>query len=343
MEGANPAKERRYVFYCTINTRSQAAIRAELSSNRRSQPESAGNSPPPSSYRARQINRTRRTKAEIAAIRAAIREVIGDDPPMTVRQVFYQLVARGVIEKTEDEYQSTVIRLMTEMRLDGDLPFDWVVDESRRVRVTATYDSIEHALEQTAKFYRRSALKQSADYVEIWVEKDALAGVMWDVTSDYDVPLMISRGMPSLTFQHGSALAIRRAAKQGKHTYIYQFGDHDPSGVLIPQTIERRLSEMCERLHCPPPIVERVALTKEQIEEHNLPTRPTKRDGNRHAHGFVGDSVELDALPPSTLRAMVREVIEQHVSPEAMQALRVAEDSERDLLRAWRPARTPRC
>ena len=111
--------------------------------------------------------RARRTKADVAEIRDAIIEVIGDDPPMTVRQVFYQLVARGVIDKTEEQYQGTVIRLMTEMRLSGDLPFDWVVDEGRRVRITKTYDSIKHALEQTAKFYRRSALEQSNDYVEI--------------------------------------------------------------------------------------------------------------------------------------------------------------------------------
>jgi hypothetical protein len=218
-------------------------------------------------------------------------DVIEEEPPMTVRQVFYQLVTRGVIEKTEKEYQQTVIRLMTDMRLDGSLPYSSVVDESRRVRITRTYDNIEDALEQTAKFYRRSALAQSDDYIEIWCEKDALSGVMWDVTSDYDVPLMVSRGMPSITFLHGSAQEIYRAAQQNKQTFIYQFGDHDPSGVLIPQTIERRLDQMCERLDCPAPIVERVALTEEQIEEYSLPTRPTKRDGNRHAHGFEGDSV----------------------------------------------------
>src|SRR6186997_2944088 len=92
---------------------------------------------------------TRRTKADIAAIRDAIIAVIEDDPPMTVRQVFYQLVARGVIEKSEAEYQTTVIRLMTEMRLDGSLPYSSVVDESRRVRITQTFDSIEHALAET--------------------------------------------------------------------------------------------------------------------------------------------------------------------------------------------------
>jgi hypothetical protein len=265
-------------------------------------------------------------------------DVIEEEPPMTVRQVFYQLVTRGVIEKTEKEYQQTVIRLMTDMRLDGSLPYSSVVDESRRVRITRTYDNIEDALEQTAKFYRRSALAQSDDYIEIWCEKDALSGVMWDVTSDYDVPLMVSRGMPSITFLHGSAQEIYRAAQQNKQTFIYQFGDHDPSGVLIPQTIERRLDQMCERLDCPAPIVERVALTEEQIEEYSLPTRPTKREAIATLTGSR-EIVSLDALPPRILRAVVREVIERHISPEATQALRVVEDSERDLLRAWRPTK----
>ena len=288
-------------------------------------------------YEARPITRSRRTKAGVTAIRDAIINVIEADPPMTVRQVFYQLVARNVIEKSEAQYQGTVIRLMTEMRLAGDLPFDWVVDESRRVRVTQTYDSVADAIEQTARFYRRSALAQSSDYLEIWLEKDALSGSLWDVTSDYDVPLMVSRGMPSLTFLHSSAQAILRAAQQNKNTYIYQFGDHDPSGVLIPQTIKRRLNEMCERLDCPAPYVERVALTKAQIRRCRLPTRPTKREGNRHANGFAGDSVELDALPPRILRDMVRTVIEQHILPAQTMALRQAEDSERELLRALRP------
>jgi hypothetical protein len=254
---------------------------------------------------------------------------------MTVRQVFYQLVVRGVIEKTEKEYQGTVIRLLADMRLEGELPFDWIVDESRRRRITQTYDNLTEAVEACAEDYRRSALRGAPDYIEIWCEKDALAGVMWDVASEYDVPLMISRGMPSLTFLHGTFREIYRAAEAGKRTFIYQFGDHDPSGVLIPRTIESRLNEMCERSDCPGPIIERVALTEEQIDEFDLPTRPTKREGNRHAKGFEGQSVELDALPPSELRAMVRDVIERHITPTALDALRVAEESEREILRMW--------
>jgi hypothetical protein len=287
-------------------------------------------------YEACPTSRRRRTSADMDAIRAAIIDVLKNDHPMTVRQVFYQLVVRGAIEKTEEQYQGTVIRLMTQMRIDGSLPYSWVVDESRRVRITETFNNIEEALERTAKFYRRSALAQSTDYLEIWVEKDALSGVIWDPASEYDVPLMVSRGMPSITFLHGTAQAIRRAHLRGKQTYIYQFGDHDPSGVLIPQTIERRLHQMCEtQLGVPGPIVERVALTEEQIEEYNLPTRPTKRDGNRHARDFEGDSVELDALPPRELRQMVTDVIERHISAAETEILRATEDSEREQLRIF--------
>src|SRR5262249_43731204 len=125
---------------------------------------------------------------------------------------------------------------------------------------------------------------------------------------------------------------IRKAADHDMQTYIYQFGDHDPSGVLIPKTINNRLDEMCPDCG---PIIERVALTEDHITEFNLPTRPTKRDGNRHANGFEGDSVELDALPPDVLRGMVRDVIERHISRQALETLRAAEESERQLLRLW--------
>jgi hypothetical protein len=89
---------------------------------------------------------------------------------------------------------------------------------------------------------------------------------------------------------------------------------------------------MCQRLGCPSPVIKRVALTLEMIASHNLPTRPTKRHGNRHAAGFIGDSVELDALPPRVLRALVKEVIETHISERALNVLRTAEESEREQL-----------
>ena len=105
--------------------------------------------------------------------------------------------------------------------------------------------------------------------------------------------------------------------------------------MLIPQAIKRRLDELCEKLDCLPPFLERIALTEEQIEEFDLPTRPTKRQGNTHAASFEGDSVELDALPPHELRSMVRDCIERHISERELEGLRAAKESERGLLKAW--------
>jgi hypothetical protein len=281
--------------------------------------------------------RVRKSKATVEDIRAAIKSVLAADHPQTVRQVFYQLVVRGAIEKTEKEYQGTVIRLLSEMRLDGQISWSSIIDESRRTRSTRTFDSIGEALEDTARYYRRSALRECDDYIEIWSEKEALSGIIWDGASDYDVPVVISKGMPSLTQVYGSFTNVYHAARAGKRSYLYQFGDHDPTGCLIPKSIEARLTEFCERYDCPFPVVERVALTKEQVEQYRLPTRPTKRDGNMHAHNFEGDSVELDALPSSELRGLVRECIERHISKQQLEILREAEQSEREGLEqlAW--------
>jgi hypothetical protein len=85
-------------------------------------------------YRARSIKRQRRTKAEIEEIKSAIYSVVANDLPMTVRQVFYRLVAGGVIGKTESEYNTTVVRLLTQMRLEGEIPFNWIADNTRWMR-----------------------------------------------------------------------------------------------------------------------------------------------------------------------------------------------------------------
>jgi hypothetical protein len=276
--------------------------------------------------------RSRRTKAEMSDLRAEILAVLEADHPMTVRQVFYQLVVRSAVEKTEQAYQGVVIRLLSEMRLSDDIPWEWIVDETRRTRQTQTFDNVKDALESTAKFYRRSALRESDIYIEIWSEKEALSGIIWDAASEYDVPVVVSKGVPSLTQLFGSFRNIYHAAKAGKQSYIYQFGDHDPSGCLIPEVIESRLCEFSKQYGCWSPIVERIALTPEQIDDYLLPSRPTKREGNSHAKKFEGDSTELDALPANVLRALVRACIERHISADQVEILRETEDSERLLI-----------
>jgi hypothetical protein len=268
----------------------------------------------------------RRGKREMELLREIIVEVVGSDAPMTVRQVFYRLVSLGVITKAESEYRAVVVRQLTKLRLEGILPWSWITDGTRWMHKSVRYGSVEEALEATRRHYRRDYWRELDEYVEVWLEKDALAGVLFRVTDEWGVPLMVTRGFASLSYVHNAAETIERI---GKPTHIYYFGDYDPSGVEIDRNLERRLRQFAphSEIH-----FERVAVRREQIVEYELPTRPTKRSAN-HGHGLhEGGSVEVDALPPATLLQLVRDAIERHVDPARVAVLEVAEASERELL-----------
>ncbi len=183
-------------------------------------------------------------------------------------------------------------------------------------------------LKDTCKFYRKSLWDNAGCYVEVWLEKDALAGVVMPVTSEYDVPLMASRGYASLSFLAGAAEYIRSLDVP---IFIYHFGDFDPSGVDAGRKIESTLRELAPDATL---FFQRVAVTPEQIVAWNLPTRPTKQTDTR-AKRFGGISVELDAIEPNMLRALVRECIERHLSKAELAVLQEAEDSERELLQIF--------
>ena len=128
-------------------------------------------------YAPRSIKRSRRSRSEIEAIRVALYQVLADDNPMTVRQVFYRLVSSGAIAKTEMEYKQTVVRLLTEMRRDREIPFHWIADNTRWMRKPRTYHSLRSMLKITRDTCRRELWSNQPAYVEVWLEKDALAGV----------------------------------------------------------------------------------------------------------------------------------------------------------------------
>jgi hypothetical protein len=159
---------------------------------------------------------------------------------MTVRQVFYQATVRGIIEKTEGGYTKVQTDLAA-MRRAGWLPYDWIADNTRWQRKPTTFDSVEEALRETARFYRKDLWRDADCYVEIWLEKDALSGVLWPITSLYDVPLMVARGYASLSFLHGSAEYLNELDVPA---YVYHLGDFDPSGVNAAEKIEETLREL---------------------------------------------------------------------------------------------------
>lgn len=269
----------------------------------------------------------RRTKAEIEDIELAIIDLVAAERPMTVRQIFYRLVSKGVVGKTEAEYKSTVARLTLRLREEGEIAWQDIVDNTRLMRKPASWNGVEDVLFYTAQHYRRALWDQADSYVEIWSEKDAISGVLFDITANWDVPLMISRGFSSASFLHSAAQTIK---SQNKPTYLYYFGDHDPSGVHIDRAIEKRLTEFAPDAEI---IFERVAVLSWQIERWNLPTRPTKKTDTR-SKAFDGESVEVDAIPPAHLRHLAQEVIDRHVDDDLLTSTLAAEESEREILTA---------
>jgi hypothetical protein len=257
-------------------------------------------------YEASPVKRVRSTKAQVEQRRLELLAIVEAMRPMTVRQVYYQASVRGLIEKTEAGYNKVQTDLV-KMRRSGEMPYDWLADSTRWQRKPRTFSSVQSALEDTARIYRKALWNEIDANVEVWLEKDALAGVVVPITSLYDVPLMVARGYSSLTFLHETATDI---ADSSSPTYIYHLGDFDPSGVNAGEKIEETLREMAPdaEIH-----FERLAVTLEQIRDWDLPTRPTKTSDSR-ARGFGDISVELDAIPPDRLRDLVDEAISRHLN-----------------------------
>ena len=206
------------------------------------------------------------------------------------------------------------------------------------MRKPTTFSDLQSCLDATAQFYRRNLWTNSDFYVEVWCEKDALAGVIMEETRVFDVPLMVARGYASLSFLHSAAQVIEA---KGKPAFIFHLGDLDPSGLDAARDIEAKLRRYAPNAEID---FERIAVTPEQVERWNLPTRPTKVKDTR-AKKFSekhAASVELDAIPAHELRAIVREHIEILVDPAQLEVLKVAEESEKETLAAFaKRERTP--
>ena len=281
-------------------------------------------------YAPRQIKHRRRTKAEMDAFRHAILSVLADDHPRSVRGVYYKLVTLGVIEKVENQYDA-VDRATIQMRLAGELPFEWISDGTRWVMRPRFYPSLLAGLENLRETDLQDIWADQPCHLEFWCEKDALGPLFYQETEPFAVPLYVARGFSSISFLHGAAKAI---IADGKPAYIYYFGDFDPSGRSISHSIETRLRQFAPDADI---TFVRVAVNEEQIEQLHLPTRPTKTSDKRHKNhvdesGNLLPSVELDAIDSPILRRMVRECIERHIDWDALARTEKAAQHDRRFL-----------
>ena len=253
---------------------------------------------------------------------AVLRAIDEQQPPMTVRGLFYALEISGLVPKTEAGYRQ-VERQVVEMRRLGLLPYDFITDGTRSVRRAPTYTCLRECLDGVAKYYRRAIWEDQPECVEIWLEKDAIAGVLIEVTYKWDVPLCVCRGYPSETFLYDAA---ERLIEQDKPVFIYYIGDLDPTGWNISEVIQRRLREFGADF-----FFERIAVTPEQVELWQLPTRPAKPKDTR-AKNWKLPCVEVDAIPANKLRELCEEAILRHLDWEAYSATKEAEKAERKRL-----------
>src|SRR5919108_4691061 len=254
-------------------------------------------------------------------------EILTAHHPMTVRQVYYQLVSRQVIQNNRGQYQA-VSTALVDARKDGVIPWDWIEDRLRRPRRVSMWDSLNEFAEDALRAYRRNVWDTQPTYLEVWLEKDALSGIFQDILRGYGVTLNVGRGYDGWD----SIYKVARRLGTGEGITILYFGDFDPSGEDMFRSLADRLGELGCR-----PEMRKCALTRADVSRYNLPPDFTKAtDSRRDAfvakHGDI--SVELDALPLDVLQDRLRTQVRAEMDLAALDEIRTAEDADRQLLRA---------
>lgn len=291
--------------------------------------------PSSAAYQPSPIKRMRRTREQMEEVLRAIREILGgEEGQITIRHLFYRLVGLRVIEKTEQAYKGLGSHL-SKWRRSEEIPWSAFADNTRWHIRQETFNGIHDALQNTVESYRRNLWSTQKFYIEVWVEKDAIAGIVANTANSFGVPVFVARGFASLSSLYNAANTFRQATDAGKTAVIYQLGDFDPSGVAAADSALRAFRDDFK--------VDlefiRVAVTEEQISRLELPTRPVKTSDSRAAKWDGGECVELDTMPPAEIRKLVESCIVKHIDVHEWQTLRKTEEMERETLREiWRAA-----
>ena len=231
---------------------------------------------------------------------------------MTIRQLYYQFVARDLISNNQREYNK-LKSLMGDARLAGMLSWAAIVDRTRNLKSNNHWDSPADLLSEAAGWYGEDLWAGQSNRVEVWIEKDALVGVIDKVCRNNDCPFFSCRGYTSISEMWSAGMRMcRRQQDDFRGTHIIHLGDHDPSGIDMTRDISERLAMFCNRHGCDGPTVHRVALNMDQVVMYDPPPNPTKMSDAR-AQGYIAEhgyeSWELDALDPKTLDTIIRDKI----------------------------------
>jgi hypothetical protein len=255
--------------------------------------------------------------------------ILAEHHPMTVRQIYYQLVSRQVIENSRSAYQA-VSKAMVAARRENLVPWEYIEDRLRQPRHVSMWSDLADFAETAAAAYRRDVWNKQSTYIEVWLEKDALSGIFEDALRSYGVTLNVGRGFDGWDSIHNAAERFNAYETSGQEIVVLYFGDFDPSGEDMVRSLRERLADQASE-----PKIIKCALTLEDIQRYNLPTDFTKTTDTRRA-AFVrrwGDvSVELDALPLQVLRSRIVEEVESLIDLKALHRVQRQESKDRQRL-----------
>ncbi len=252
--------------------------------------------------------------------------------PLTLRQIYYQLVAAGVIDNRVAAYQK-LSEVLTKARLDGLVPWETMEDRGRSTLQSGGWRDEGHfILTQTNRYltgYRRDLLQSQPVALELWIEKDALSRICHTIALPYCVPVIVARGFTSVSYVNECRKRVNAALARGKHEVrILYFGDFDPSGYeMLPAMLETLQEEM----HLGSAVSGRhYALTPQQARTYDLPHNPDAlKETDSRAEKFVAQygtvAYELDALPPATLGTLVETAILENLDKSLFESERECE------------------
>ena len=235
-----------------------------------------------------------------------INRVIGEYSSMgyelTLRQAYYQLVARGYIPNNERSYKN-IGNLINDGRLAGLIDWYAITDRTRNIRRNSHWNEPSEVISSAEYSYLLDKWEGQPNYVEVWVEKDALVDIVGQACKSIDTPYFSCRGYTSQSEMWAAAQRFKRENEYRENCFIIHLGDHDPSGIDMTRDIQERLWLFGADVE-----VKRVALTMEQIETYSPPPNPAKITDSR-ASGYIRkygyESWELDALEPQMLNKLI--------------------------------------
>lgn len=255
---------------------------------------------------------------------------------LTLRQLYYQLVSANIIPNTEKSYKN-LGKLVSNGRLAGLVDWDAIEDRVRRPVIWDEDESVQANVRDAIELFRLPRLQGQQTYVELWVEKDALAGVLEPLASEFHTVLMVNRGYSSQSAMYEAAKRINRRVRRYEcgGAFILYLGDMDPSGEDMVRDIDERLNLFSLGRDGVPIGVEKVALTMEQVREHKLPPNPAKLSDSR-AKAFIErwgrESWEADALPPKVLQGLIRDALDHWLDTDKMDEIIGREDEQKEHL-----------